>query len=102
MTEEDIYMQTEYDTPRPSPPISMETEEVSLERFRSGYRLVRTVVYVIGGVYLAGVTYSVIMAAAWHQPSVMDIKEFSLEVIRLLIPPLTFILGFLFGANDKQ
>ena len=90
---------TDFAPARQSPAI--ETDEVSLERFRSGYTLVRTVMYIIAGVYVAGITYSVIMALV-HQPSAMDIKEFSLEVIRLLIPPLTFILGFMFGAKEKK
>jgi len=92
---------TEYEPPRPSLPVKNDTEEVSLERFRSGYNLVRTVFYVIGGVYITGITYGLIMAFV-HQPSAMDIKEFSLEVIRLLIPPLTFILGFMFGAKERE
>jgi len=92
---------TELKLPRLSRPIKNDTEEVSLERFRSGYRLVRIVLYVIAGVFLVGITHSMIMT--WlSQPSVMDIKEFSLEVIRLLIPPLTFVLGFLFGAKEKE
>ncbi|MCL2396846.1 MAG: hypothetical protein FWC93_02150 [Defluviitaleaceae bacterium] len=92
---------TEYTPPKPSRPINTDPEEISLERFRSGYRLVRLVVMVIAGVYFAGVTYGLIMTWASH-PATMDIKEFSLEVVRLLIPPLTFILGFMFGANEKE
>ena len=97
---EDV-LPTEFEVAHPSSPIKNDTDEVALERFRSGYALVRTVIYIIGGVYLAGITYNVVMAYQNH-PSLMDIKEFSLEVIRLLIPPLTFILGFMFGAKEKE
>jgi len=92
---------TDFAPPRLSRRVKKETEEVSLERFRSGYRLVRIVLYVIAGVYFIGMTYGMFMTLS-SQPTEMDIKDFSLEVIRLLIPPLTFVLGFLFGAKEQE
>ena len=65
-------------------------------RVKMGYRLAFCVILGILGVFFISSILFMIRG------SDEGIRDFSLEVIRLLIPPFTFIIGYLFGVKQQE
>jgi hypothetical protein len=77
------------ETPR-LPAVSLDEKRVNM-----GFRLA---VFIVAGIYFV---YAIPVLILLFQGADVDYLEFSLEVIRMLIPPLTFIFGFLFGVKKQ-
>jgi len=81
-------------TAKPSP--KLPNDDLSTMRLKWGYQLARIIVVGIFGAYAVGV-----IAILIQGPGELSLGNFTLEVIRLVVPPLTFVLGFIFGAKQQ-
>ena len=71
-------------------------KKLAEKRLNIGYVLAKIVLFGIFGIYAVA---SVAMLINGDSDEVLT---FSLEIVRLLIPPLTFVLGFLFGSKQNS
>jgi len=106
LTEDDMMTEAEIDpkgssaTKKPSkrkstiPNASLGDKNLDELRIKNGHTLAKTALLGILGIYV--VASIGLMISGDHE----GMASFSLEIVRLLIPPLTFILGFLFGTKQ--
>ncbi|MCL2415537.1 MAG: hypothetical protein FWD01_01885 [Defluviitaleaceae bacterium] len=78
----------------------LDPEELDVLRLRTGHLLAILVIIGVYGIYMVFMIFTTFFIEDAAES--VRLSEFSLEIIRLLMPPLTFVLGFLFGARQHE
>lgn len=73
-------------------------DSLNKRRLNYGFSLSVIVMGIVSLVYLLS---GMVFVSVGNELS-MEFLDFSMETIRILIPPLTFMLGYLFGAKHEE